>query len=243
MAVLVTRPASSGQQLCQQLVQAGVTAIHHPLLTILPGRELDRLLPLIKKADLIIAVSQYAAHFADQTLAETQHHWPTDVIYLAVGQKTAHVFSKATQQKVHYPQYSDSEHLLQLPQLEQVQNKTILILRGNGGRDLIHDTLAQRGGHVHYLEAYQRQLQPFNAKTSVMDWQSRHIDTVIVTSAEQLQFLFSQLPTKEQQWLLKQRLLVPSARICVLAHQLGFRHVINMDSASNNDIMKTLQLT
>ncbi|NAW57676.1 MULTISPECIES: uroporphyrinogen-III synthase [unclassified Vibrio] len=243
MTVLVTRPAPAGQQLCQQLAQVGQPAIYHPLISIDPGRELSELLTRLPHSDILIAVSQHAAHFADLTLSQNQHPWPTNTLYLAVGQKTAHVLSKATQQKVHYPDISDSEHLLQLPQLQQVQDKKILILRGNGGRELIYDTLTARGAHVHYLEAYQRHNLVFDAKRSVADWQAQQVDTLVVTSAEQLRFLFAQLPAAIQPWVQKQRLLVPSARICTQAHQLGFRHVVNVGGASNNEIMKALQLT
>ncbi len=70
--------------------------------------------------------------------------------------KTAHYLSKCTQQKVHYPEVSDSEHLLRLPALQNVEQQQVLILRGNGGRELIKDALVRRGAKVHYSETYKR---------------------------------------------------------------------------------------
>lgn len=243
MTVLVTRPAQAGQQLCQQLTQAGFDTLHHPLLAINAGRELPDLPSRMQQADMIIAVSQHAVHFAHQTLTEQHSPWSTNAIYFAIGQKTAHVFSKVTQQKVHYPAHSDSEHLLQCALLQQVSDQTILILRGNGGRELIHDTLTQRGGKVQYLEAYQRQPLAFDAQQSVKNWQQQNVDTVIVTSEEQLRLLFSPLAAAGQTWLQRQHVLVPSDRIRDVAHQLGCHQITTIGGASNDEIIKALQLT
>ena len=39
MAVLVTRPGEQGRALCQELQSAGIEALHHPLISILPGEQ------------------------------------------------------------------------------------------------------------------------------------------------------------------------------------------------------------
>lgn len=83
--------------------------------------------------------------------------------------KTAHVFSKACQQSVDYPEISDSEHLLALSMLRDVAGKKVLILRGNGGRELIYSTLVERGATVRYQEAYCRHERPFAAAECVQN--------------------------------------------------------------------------
>ncbi|WP_275576186.1 uroporphyrinogen-III synthase [Aquitalea magnusonii] len=51
---------------------------------------------------------------------------------------------------------SDSEALLALPQLADVAGQHWLIVRGQGGRALLADTLCARGAQVSLAEVYQR---------------------------------------------------------------------------------------
>lgn len=240
MTVLVTRPGQQGLSLCQQLEQVGVASIHHPLITIQAGRELAHLPEQIDHFDIVIAVSQHAVTFAAQIMLQAEKSWPSTISYLAVGQKTAHVLSKATQQQVHYPDISDSEHLLNQATLLNVRNKKVLILRGNGGRELIYDTLVARGANVEYIEAYQRNNRAFNADVHIPQWQKEHVNKLIVTSSGQLNHFIEMMNSTQLNWIFKLTLYVPSERIAIEAHQLGFVSVVNTGSASNKDLLAIL---
>ncbi|HAS6345332.1 TPA: uroporphyrinogen-III synthase [Vibrio vulnificus] len=241
MAVLVTRPAEQGQALCQLLQQAGVPALQQPLIDIVANSSLNTLANDLKQSDVIIAVSQHAVQCAERILKAQQQNWPQNALYLAVGQKTAHYLSKVTHQDVNYPTVSDSEHLLQLPEFNRIAGKRVLILRGNGGRELIRQALSQRGADVRYCETYQRELIPFDAVSSLTLWRDQGVDTLIVTSAEQLDYLHAQMSDEGKFWLYQQRLLVPSERIAAIANRLGFTQVCNVGSASNKDLLAALQ--
>ncbi|WP_165312602.1 uroporphyrinogen-III synthase [Vibrio ziniensis] len=241
MVVLVTRPEAQGIELCQQLNEQGITALHHPLITIEAGSGLSDLLPDIHRCDTIIAVSQHAVEFSDQYLRQQQSNWSTSTRYLAVGQKTAHLLSKVTGQSVNYPQVSDSEHLLELAELQDISGQKIIILRGNGGRELIHETLNERGAVVTYKEVYQRRDLPFNANLSSQQWQQAQVDTLIITSGHQLAFFMSQLDSHTAQWACQLKLLVPSERIAKDAKTMGFEHIVVTRSAANPDLVAALQ--
>lgn len=241
MAVLVTRPEAQGQALCQQLAHCGIHALHHPLITLKAGADLPQLLPALHQCDLLIAVSQHAVTFTHQFLQSERSCWPTSAIYLAVGQKTAHVLSKLSAQPVHYPDISDSEHLLALPALHAVQGKSVIILRGNGGRELIFDTLVARGAHVSYREVYQRVDLPFASEACVATWQQADVDTLVITSSHQLMFFVSQLTATSLSWALGLKLLVPSDRIAHDAKALGFQTIVTTGSAANPDLVAALQ--
>jgi len=241
MAVLVTRPEEQGKELCQQLAQSGISALHHPLIQIEAGADLPHLIPDIHQCDTIIAVSQHAVSLSDQFLRNQHSFWSTSIRYLAVGQKTAHLLSKATGQTVHYPEVSDSEHLLALADLQSVSGQNIVILRGNGGRELIHETLSKRGAKVTYKEVYRRVDLPFDADIHVNKWQQAEVDSLVVTSSHQLMFFMSQLDSLSTLWALQLTVFVPSNRIAQDAKAMGFQHIVITKSAANSDLVAALQ--
>jgi len=241
MTVLVTRPGEQGKALCQQLANIGLSALHHPLINIEAGTDLPHLIPDIHQCDVIIAVSQHAVIFSDQFLRNQRSFWSPTVRYLAVGQKTAHLLSKATGQSVNYPQVSDSEHLLKLTELQAISGKNIIILRGNGGRELINETLTQRGGRIQYKEVYRRVDIPFSARQCVESWQQAKVDSLVITSSHQLTFFMSQFDETELAWVYQLTLIVPSQRIALDAKALGFKHIVTACSATNPDLVAALQ--
>lgn len=240
MTVLVTRPENQGIELCQQLADLGIRSVHHPLIQINAGADLPHLLPELQQCDIIIAVSQNAVMFSHQFLQDHRYFWPNDARYLAVGQKTAHVFSKLSQQKVHYPQISDSEHLLALPQLQSISGLKVMILRGNGGRELIHDSLIERGADVVYKEVYRRDTITLFAAESISLWQQQQVTQLVVTSSGQLNFMMDQFSDSQRLWLLNLALFVPSERIRQEALHMGFGCVTNVGSASNTELAASI---
>jgi len=87
MAVLVTRPDERGKTLVDQLNQAGVVALHLPLLSIEAGAELAQLptkLNQLKSGDYVFLVSKSAVDFADKTLKDIGFSWRQDLQYFTV---------------------------------------------------------------------------------------------------------------------------------------------------------------
>lgn len=238
--VLVTRPQESGKELCQMLNARGMKSVHQPLIEIQPGHELIGLHDALNNSDIIIAVSQYAVSFATHSLAQQGQSWPKPCRYFAVGQKTAQCLSKACGQTVHFPDISDSEHLVALPELVDIIDKNVVILRGNGGRDIIYDTLAARGAKVSYKEVYQRTNVPILAKQRLTEWQAIGIDTLVITSQQQLTLFMGLFKDIETNWPTQQTLLVPSKRIADYADTLGFTQIIVSGSAHNTDLVAAL---
>lgn len=243
MTVLVTRPGQDGEALCSSLQQCQIKSIHHPLIDVSPGRNCSSLINDLSQADIVIAVSQYAVFWAQYTLKTAQQSFPTKPKYFAVGNKTAELLQQYAQQPVLYPQISDSEHLLDLPALKFVKNQSILILRGNGGRELIHQTLQQRGATVVYNETYRRNLLPIENIDLWQQWKMQGVSHLVITSGEQLAFFKSQVPKQYLPWVIQLKLYVPSLRIQQQAEELGFSHIINTGSAANPVLLDCLSKT
>ncbi|GAB6263473.1 uroporphyrinogen-III synthase [Photobacterium sp. 53610] len=246
MTVLITRPAPQGDALAQALAHQGITSLVQPLLTIAPGAGLPGLgdqLRTLQEGDCLIAVSSHAVKMAHTYLTEQGISWPQQPHYLAVGRQTADVLAQACGQAVTAPPREDSEGLLALPELAQPAGHRVLILRGNGGRELIFDTLVERQARVSYCETYARHWLALDGDLLFRQWQQQDVDTLVVTSGQQLDFLYRLMPAQARPWLCQCRLLVPSERIAKEAKDIGFRCITMVGSASNDALLTTLSTT
>ena len=149
MTILVTRPSLQGEELVSRLRSLGQVAWSFPLIEFTPGRELNTLSQRLKTlgdGDLVFALSQHAVSFAHAQLQQQHLLWPTAPRYFAIGRTTALALHQVSGLDVRYPLDREiSEVLLQLPELQTIAGKKALILRGNGGRELLTETLTARG--------------------------------------------------------------------------------------------------
>ena len=244
MAVLVTRPDERGQQLVDMLAKAGGVAIHLPLFNIEAGAELNGLpnkFTQLKVGDYVFAVSKSAVDFADKALKNTGFVWRDDLQYFTVGQGTAQHFAVTTTLAVHYPTTQEnSEGVLQLAAMQNLQGKTILILRGNGGRELLSEQAQQRGANVEIVECYRRESIVYNSTEQTSLCKRAGVQTIVATSAEILTQLVDFVPQNEHNWLKSCQLITVSERISHLAQALGWQNVIVSPRADNQTLLQTL---
>ncbi|WP_449547423.1 uroporphyrinogen-III synthase [Lelliottia amnigena] len=246
MNILVTRPSPAGEQLVSRLRTLGQVAWSFPLIEFSPGRELSTLadsLYALQEGDLVFALSQHAVEFAHAQLQQENRRWPTAPRYFAIGRTTALALHTVSGIDVRYPLDREiSEVLLQLPELQTVAGKRALILRGNGGRELLGEALTARNAEVTFCECYQRCAKYYDGAEEAMRWHQRGVDTLVVTSGEMLQQLWSLIPQwYRENWLLRCRLLVVSERLANLARELGWQEIRIADNADNDALLCALQ--
>ncbi|AUI65330.1 MULTISPECIES: uroporphyrinogen-III synthase [Glaesserella] len=245
MNVLVTRPDQRGAQLVELLAEQNIFALHQPLFSVIPGRELPQLpsaVARLNRGDYVFAVSKNAVDFARDTLKETGFHWRNDLNYFAVGQGTAQYFSSQIEQNVIYPIESEnSEGLLALPEMQDLIGKSILILRADSGRELFPEQASLRGAQVQILECYQRIIEP-DLSEQISLSKRIGVDVIVVTSGESLLTLFEQTAESERNWLFECRLVVVGQRIAKLAIKLGWqpKAIQISDKADNQSLLKLL---
>lgn len=129
-----------------------------------------------------------------------------------------------------------------LPALQKLDGKQALILRGNGGRRLLGDTLRERGAAVSYYECYQRSPVYYDGNEQSVHWQRAGVDTLVVTSGEMLQQLYTLVPDYYRSlWLLRCCLVVVSERLATLAQDLGWSTIRVADSADNDALIRVLK--
>ena len=246
MSILVTRPSPAGEQLVSRLRTLGQVAWSFPLIEFSPGRELPTLfdhLNALQEGDLVFALSQHAVEFAHAHLQQHAHTWPIAPRYFAIGRTTALALHTVSGIDVRYPLDREiSEVLLQLPELQTIAGKRALILRGNGGRELLGETLTARGADVTFCECYQRCAKYYDGAQEAMRWKARGVNTLVITSSEMLHQLWSLVPEwYRDNWLLRCRLLVVSERLANLARELGWQDILIAENADNDALLRALQ--
>lgn len=217
--IAVTRPAQQAGPLCALIEAAGGVAIRYPVLDIEFIAEARHAVPLpIADYDYAIFISANAVTGAVRWLPPVL---PPNLQLAAVGKRTAEILRQHWPQTILTPTHNyNSEALLELPQLQTVAGKRIIIFRGEGGRELLAETLQQRGATVEYAEVYRRQ----QTQGDIQQLQQQAPDLIIVTSNEGLQNLHDQTQGQTRAWLLQQQLIVISERGAQCAQELGFRH-------------------
>jgi uroporphyrinogen-III synthase len=246
MTILVTRPSPAGEQLVSRLRALGRVAFHAPLIDFAPGNDLARLpqgLAELQTGDLVFALSQHAVSYASSVINRAGLQWPGELSYYAIGRTTALAMHRISSLPVDYPREREiSEMLLMLPALQQLAGKRALIMRGNGGRELLGETLAERGAAVSYYECYQRSPVHYDGSEQSAHWQRAGIDTLVVTSGEMLQQLYTLVPDYyRSSWLLRCRLIVVSERLATLAQELGWSTIRVAENADNDALIRALQ--
>lgn len=244
MSILVTRPNPSGEKLVQRIRSLGKMAFHAPLIEIMPGNELALLptkLAMLTNGDQVFFLSPNAIWHANSALYLAGRKWPDTLSYYGIGHSTASTFHRLTNLPIQLSQAGEtSETLIELPDLQSILGKKSLLLRGNGGRELLAATLKSRGSHIDYCECYQRQPIKYDRQTFQLQWRQANIKTIIVTSGEMLHLLFNLITDDVKPWLLSRHLIIVSERLASTAYQLGWQSVKVAKSANNDALIQAL---
>ncbi|MFZ2300455.1 MAG: uroporphyrinogen-III synthase [Gallionella sp.] len=129
----------------------------------------------------------------------------------------------------------DSEGLLALPELQDVAGWRVLIFRGDGGRELLGDTLKARGATVEYATCYRRS-KPQQDIAALLDAKP---DALTVTSSEALDHLWQMLGDMQRDSICDIPLFVPHQRIADLAERQGWKQ-IRLTEAGDDGLLSAL---
>lgn len=232
--VLVTRPDNQSDQLTKMIEQAGGEAISFPVIAIEFIAASQWWQDSILQQDWLIFVSRNAV---ESFISAIQQPLPDQIKLAAVGQATADSLQQHQLNVDLTPEQSvGSEGLLASPLLQNVQGQAITIVRGKGGRELLADTLRQRGANIHYIEVYERVIP---SKTDEQCQQAAQADLLIATSVASVDNLVSLLSNSTIN-ITTRPLVVLSERIRQHALTLGFNDVSVTSDASDLALMQCL---
>jgi len=241
IGVLVTRAEHQAGRLAQLIEQQGGRSLKFPAVVISPPGQPERARACLNDLDsyrIVLFVSPNAVEWALQLIAP--HRLPDAPLFGAVGRGTALALAKAGYPVDIVPEGQfDSEALLATPALQRVRGRRILIVRGQGGRALLGDTLMARGAEVDYAEVYQRQCPATDSGPLLRRWRD-DVNLVTDTSCEILENLYTLLGETGRETLLETPLVVISARMRQRARELGFKQIILSRGADDQALLRTI---
>jgi uroporphyrinogen-III synthase len=227
--IVVTRPAGQAEPLVSAIENAGGIAVRFPVLAIADiedRRPLNDIATRLDQYDLAVFVSPNAVYKALSVLT-AQRPWPARLRVATVGKSSKSELKRFGIADVIAPAGRfDSEALLELPELQALSGKRVVIFRGDGGRELLGDTLKERGASVDYVTCYRRSLPQADAAPLLKLWEGRQLDAFVVTSSEGLRNLLKLLGDAGARRLKQTPLFVPHARIAEEARKLGLQCVL-----------------
>lgn len=244
--LLLTRPTQDSAELAATLAQQGIYSSSLPLLAIAAlneSAEQRATLAGLSRYCAVIVVSKPAARLGLDLLERYRLPTPAAQPWFSVGAATAQILAEHGLQ-VYYPeQGDDSEALLALPQFQQALaavNPQVLILRGDGGRELLAERLRDQGVQVDYLPLYRRVLPDYPPAALVERVRAERLNALVVSSGQGFVHL-RELAAEAWAELAQLPLFVPSPRVAEMARAAGAQFVVDCRGASAAALLAALQ--
>ena len=238
--IAITRPSGKGEQLKAQLEQHQIAYLHTPVLS-LTSITLDaqQLAPL-DNADIIIFISQDAV----QSLAEQYPTLPVHAKLFAVGEQTAQAIETYFSRKADFPEQQDSEGLLSLTALQDLDAKQCVLVKGKGGRTLIATTCKSRGAILNQCVVYERAALEETADSWLDHWREQQITAIVLSSNAAIDAVFNTQSEQHLDWLKQRDFYLVSQRSCDYLqqeYQIAETQIYLADGASDDVVFSCIK--
>ena len=236
--VLVVRPLRQQDAFLRLLDQAAIDYQYRAIMRIEPIAETEAEAEVIKNAVLRFAEFDYAifisANAAELGIKWLDQYWPmlpADQQIFAVGQQTGMMLKEYGAEVLSPQGQQNTEGLLkEMPQLQNLADKSVIIFRGAGGRATLADTLTSRGAMVTYCDLYRRVIDP----VSLVQARAEDCRCLVAHSGELLQAMG---PISNKATML----VVPSERVAEIGHDLGYKHLVVAESTLPESMFRAVQ--
>lgn len=245
--LLLTRPADDSAVLTRILAEKGIFSSSLPLLEIEPIPVSETMRAVIQGMDrycAVIVVSKPAARIGVDLV---ERYWPQSrrLKWFSVGAATAQILQDHGLDISFPVDGDDSEALLELTPLREAiarPEARVLIMRGEGGRELLAERLREQGASVDYLELYRRGLPRYAEGALPERIQAERLNGVVVSSGQGFEHL-RQLAGSAWPELARLPLFVPSPRVAEMALAAGAQTVVDCRGASATALLTALRET
>ncbi|KJH84165.1 uroporphyrinogen-III synthase [Stutzerimonas stutzeri] len=244
--LLLTRPAEECVALAAALSEAGIHSASLPLLEIEALDETVGQRTTIRELDrygAVVVVSKPAARLGLALLDRYGLQPSPGQAWFSVGAATGAILKDHGVNACWPDRGDDSEALLALPRLTaalDIADPKVLILRGEGGREHIAETLRHRGAQVDSLELYRRCLPDYHPGALIEILRSERLNAVVVSSGQGLESLH-ELAGDDWPMLRELPLFVPSPRVAGMAASLGAKRIVDCRGAGTAALLAALR--
>ena len=227
VGVLITRPAGQSGRVAELIDASGGEPILFPAIRIEPLPDVDRAAALtdLQQFGLLIFVSPNAVRVAMPHILKNGG-LPAHCEVAAVGPGTAAALKKSGVRNIISPQEGfDSEALIRELSSLPLGSCRALVIRGQGGRELLGETLRSRGAKVEYLECYRRVTPDRDMEELLPLWRSGALQACIATSSTIVMNLYEMAGEAGRPWLLGTPFFVSHPRVAATAFSRGVQRV------------------
>lgn len=244
-AVWVTRPRAQAQRLEALLREQGFVPVAAPLLAIEPIEDETKAAQLAAALDgyaWVFFVSRSAVELAVPRLRR-HRDWPPGPPVMTVGEgSAASLRDLGFAEVVFPPEGADSEAVLALPQCAPaaVCGRRVLIVKGEGGRALLAQTLTERGACVDTWVCYRR-IRPQWSDEVLAPLRERRLAAMFLTSSEGVGNLPALVPPADWPRLVDVPAIAAHPRIAAAALALGLKQVVTAPSPGDAGLVAALE--
>lgn len=230
-SIVVTRPQDQAASLCRAIREAGGEAVLFPVIAIGPAPDdagLRAIAQRLEDFDLAFFVSPNAVRHALDSLLP-QRPWPARLRVATVGKGSERELARYGLTAVIAPQAGfDSEAVIALPEFaaSAVAGRRVVIFRGDGGRDLLANTLRQRGAEVEFVTCYRRSRPEVDPAPLLSRALEKRLDALLLTSSEGVDNLATIVGAAGMEVLKAVPVFTPHPRIAARARDVGFLAVV-----------------
>ena len=225
--VVLTRQAKDSNALASLLREQGVETLQFPLMAIepLPVDSPERL-PAEHGLTVLVFTSSNAVQYGLNAIRDLVTEDACTVI--AIGKRTLEALQSESIDAI-APEREDSEGILELPIFQDAMIDRVIVVKGEGGRDLLQRALIGRGVTVIDLNCYRR-YWPAVDVDKLDQFLEDGASLIHAASGEAVVRLTDLVSIAVQR---QARLVVPSERVAHQARALGWHKVEEAEGAGD----------
>jgi uroporphyrinogen-III synthase len=241
--IVITRPSHQTSEIKSLVNEHQGHPIEFPLLEIQSKNQNETFQHTVLKLedyDWAIFISSNAVQFGMPAVKQAFHTLPESIKFAAIGPSTQKALKLFDVEDVLIPEENfDSEGLLATSEMNDIQNKKIVIFRGEGGRETLAETLRARGAEVTYAECYARSFPQINLDLLKAFSEKIHISAILITSSEACKEFVRLSRQKNMDFLKDILFIVNHPRMVNVLERESFM-TFSSDEPSDQSMMKKL---